>query len=303
MGNPTKESSTGTVQAPDQMTTLQGLLALLSGGGQTVTSSPGDTAALQQLLAQMRGVNPADQLAAIFQQAQGAIPKFQVAYSNAVGARSGNNSAIASSLQDLLKATTIEAQNNFAQQQNQNFATQAQAGNAIVNATKGQTQTTKANTMTGSPIGDLTALIGLLKAGTQLTGTKTVGEMFDKFTGTSSAPAPAPATQPAAVTSVSPAAAMMGPSNVASDYSLPDSFNTYITAEPQSYTPDYTAYNPVYGTSFTPDYSLAPTPAYGTDGGMYTPDPAAVVDFTKYFQDPIPAYTPFEPIDYTLFDE
>jgi len=287
MGNPTKESSTGTVQAPDQMTTLQNLLALLSGGGETVTTSPGDTAALQQLLAQMRGVNPADQLAAIFQQAQGAIPKFQAAYSNAVGARSGKNSAIAASLQDLLKATTIAAQNNFAQQQNQNFATQAQAGNAIANATKEQTKATKANTMTGSSLGDIAALIGLLKAGTQLTGTKTVGEMFDKVTGASSATAPAPAID--INTSAAPVISAEQPQY---QFTLPSLTDTSVPTVNQT-TPIDFGFTPSFDYSFAPDYSTTvpdyTMPRFEAASSLFNPQPQGL-DFTQYLPDNLNQY-------------
>ena len=62
-------------------------------GGQTTTVSPGNIAPLEQVLAQLQGQDFTALLQSIFQQAAGQIPGLQAAYGNAMGARSGGNSA------------------------------------------------------------------------------------------------------------------------------------------------------------------------------------------------------------------
>ena len=195
-----------TVQAPSQLATLQGLLSLLGGGGSgtgTTTTSPGDITALQQLFGQLQGANYQGLLESVFQQAAGQIPRLQAAYGNAVGARSGNNSAAAAALQELLKATTIEAQGQLANQQLQNQQVQANVAGNIANATRGQTSTNKANTMTGSGLGDLAAMFALLKGAQVLTGSKDMNEMFGKATGVKTG-GPAPVNAPVETATVTP---------------------------------------------------------------------------------------------------
>jgi hypothetical protein len=192
-----------TVQAPNQLATIQALLGLLSGGGQTTTTNPGDISYLQQLFGEMQGADYEGLLARIFQQAQGAIPGLQAAYSNAIGARSGNNSAVAAALQELLKSTTIEAQNNLVSQTLQNQNIRQAAGGNIAQATQGTRQTTQANTMTGSPMGDLAALFAVLKGAQTLTGSKNVQEMIGKMSGIQTSQ-PAPATAPVRDANVQP---------------------------------------------------------------------------------------------------
>ncbi len=109
-------------------------------GGQTTTSNAGDTTALQSALSGLQGQNYQAMLESIFQQAGGKIPGLQGALSNAVGARSGNNSPMAAALADLLKTTTMSAQDQLAKQQLANLQTQTQAGSAVAQATKGTTQ-------------------------------------------------------------------------------------------------------------------------------------------------------------------
>jgi hypothetical protein len=86
-------------------------------------------------------------------------------------------------LQELLKATTIEAQGQLANQQLQNQQIQANAAGNIAQFTRGQTQQTKANTMTGSGLGDLAALLAVMKGAQVLTGSKDANEMLGKVTG------------------------------------------------------------------------------------------------------------------------
>jgi len=75
---------------------IASLLQLL--GGTKTTTSPGDTTALQGTLAGLKGADYEAMLKAIFQQAGGQIPGLQQALGNAVGARSGGNSAVQAAL-------------------------------------------------------------------------------------------------------------------------------------------------------------------------------------------------------------
>ena len=186
--------ATDTVQAPNQLAAIQSLLNLVSGGGQTVTRNPGDIAALQQVLAQLQGTDHQALLASIFQQAAGAIPGFQQAYSNAAGARSGNNSAMTAALEKLLKVTALEGQKQVADQTLRNQQAQVQAGQAIAQATGNTRETARPNSKTGSQLGDLAALIGLLKGAQALTGSNSVQDMFGRITGGVIGTASAPAT-------------------------------------------------------------------------------------------------------------
>lgn len=119
-------------------------LLQLAGGTQTKTN-PGDTSALQGVLAQLQGQDFNGQLQSIFQQAAGQIPGLSSRLTNAVGARSGNNGAVAAMLQKLLQQTTLAGQQQVVQQQGQNLSTQAQAASAIANATRGTTSKTGTN--------------------------------------------------------------------------------------------------------------------------------------------------------------
>jgi len=189
--------ASGTVQAPNQLATIQALLSLMGGGGQRQTTNPGDISALQQLMAQLQGADYQRVLESVFQQAAGNIPGLQAAYSNAVGARSGSNSAVAAALQELLKATTIQAQNQLVSQQLSNQQIQQNAAANIAEATRGTQAQTRPITMTGSPMGDLAALMAVMKGAQVLTGSKDMNDMLDKITGTSraqTATAPAPVT-------------------------------------------------------------------------------------------------------------
>jgi len=80
------------------------LLQLL--GGTKTTTSPGDISALQSTLGQLQGTDYEAMLKAIFQQAGGQIPGIQQALGNAIGARSGGNSAVQAALQKLLAQTS-----------------------------------------------------------------------------------------------------------------------------------------------------------------------------------------------------
>lgn len=169
------------------------LLQLL--GGTKTTTSPGDTSALQSTLGQLQGTDYEAMLKAIFQQAGGQIPGIQQALGNAIGARSGGNSAVQAALQKLLAQTSTGAMDQVAKLQAQNFATQANVGANIANATKGTTQRTGTDVSKGLSEG--AKLIALLQ------GAKSLGvdKWFKALTSaTPETVTPATAT-PAAVTS------------------------------------------------------------------------------------------------------
>lgn len=172
-----------TVAPPSQLGQLQGLLGLLLGNKTTSTSNPGDITALQQLLSQLQGANYGGLLEGIFNQAGAQIPGMQVALSNAMGARTGNNSAMAAALQQLMKQTALEGQKQVVQQQLQNQQIQAQAGGAMAQATKGTTQTQGEK----GKLGEIAGLVGLLQGALKLTGSKDMGDLFGKLSGTAAA--------------------------------------------------------------------------------------------------------------------
>lgn len=121
-------------------------LAALLGGGKT-TSNAGDTSGLQSVLAQLQGGsgNYEQLLQSIFQKAAGQIPGIQAATANAVGARSGRNSAAAAALAQLLKDTTLAGTQAVINAQQTNTSQQLQAATSIANATKGTTQQSGTN--------------------------------------------------------------------------------------------------------------------------------------------------------------
>lgn len=133
-------------------------------GGATTTTNPGNIAPLQQVLAGLQGQDFNALLQSVFQQAGGQIPGLQAAYSNAMGARSGGNSAVQAALNELLKQTTLAGQQQIASQQAQNFQTQGQAAANIAQATRG-TQTTQ-----GADLGGIAKNLLLLQGLSMLTG-------------------------------------------------------------------------------------------------------------------------------------
>lgn len=144
MATPSAASGTTAVpQAPSAMSQLADMLQLA--GGTVRAQNAGEIGDLQAVLASLRAQDPNAQLASIFQQASGQIPGLQSALSNAIGARSGGNSAVSAALQKLLQQTTLAGQQQIAQQQSLNFQTQTQAASAIANATKGTRETSGVN--------------------------------------------------------------------------------------------------------------------------------------------------------------
>lgn len=175
-----------TEKTPEAAGGMQGVLNLLDFlGGQQTTTSPGNIAPLQGTLKQLQGQDFNAMLQSIFQQAGGQIPGLQAAYGNAIGARSGGNSAVQAALNELLKQTTLAGQQQIAGQQAQNLQTQTQAGSAIANATKG-TKQTQGTDLEG-------ALLKLLMG-------QGANQLFKMFSGgTQQAPAPVAEATPMAV--------------------------------------------------------------------------------------------------------
>lgn len=187
------------------------LLQMLGGtkGTTTTTQNAGDVASLQALISQLQGADYNAQLQAIFQQAAGAIPGLQSAYGRAAGARSGNNTAVQAALNELLKATTIEAQSKIANQQLQNQQVQAQAGQAVAQATKGTTQTQTAKEGTNIPRAatNLAMLEALARLSSNKTLTDTIGKLTGGIIGTTPAAAPATSVTPQAAAPIASAPA------------------------------------------------------------------------------------------------
>lgn len=169
----------------NQLAMVQQLLSTLFGSpAQTTTISPGNIAPLQQLMTQLQGADYQGLLQQIFQQASGSIPGLSQAYSNAVGARTGGNSAIAGNLERLMMETTLAAQKQMVDAQLQNQQIQANVGGNIAQATRGTTQTQR----TKGQGAELAGLVGLAQAALKLTGSKDLGELFKKMGGGSGAP-------------------------------------------------------------------------------------------------------------------
>lgn len=164
---------------PTPASGLGGLAELIKllGGTQT-TSNPGYTGALESTLAGLQGQDYTAMLQAIFNKASGQIPGLQVALSNSLGARSGGNSGVAATLQKLLADTTVNAQDQVAKLQAQNFQTQGQVGSSIADATKGT------KVQAGANLGGAAQNLAILAALKQLG----VGKLFDSSAATDTTP-------------------------------------------------------------------------------------------------------------------
>lgn len=174
-----------TNQSANLVNNLTALLQTMGGTKTTTSTNPGDTAALQSVLGQLRGADYNAMLQSLFQQAGGQIPGLQVALSNAIGSRSGGNSAVAAALQKLLQQTTVAAQDQIAKQQLTNQQTQVQAGQAVAQATKGTQETKQQGTNIGQGVSNLakaTALTQLLGSALKLTGKGTLQDAFSSLT-------------------------------------------------------------------------------------------------------------------------
>lgn len=123
---------------------ISGLLELV--GTQNKTTGTAKTGPLEELLRTLMA--PQDgtaQLESIFQQAAGQIPKFSAAFANAVGARTGGNSAVQAALSDLLSQTTLAGQKQLAEQDLQRQQVAANAAGNLAQATRGTTTSTNPN--------------------------------------------------------------------------------------------------------------------------------------------------------------
>lgn len=134
----------------------------LFGGRQQTTQNTADTSALQNVLAQLQGQDPTALLNSIFAQAAGQMPGLQARFSNAVGARSGGNSAVQTALSQLLQDTVLRGQQQVAQQQAQNLQTQGQVADSIARATSGQ------RVQSGTNLGRAAGGLGALQAASGL---------------------------------------------------------------------------------------------------------------------------------------
>lgn len=125
-------------------------LATLFGG--TNTTRSGDTSYLKSLLATMQG-DTATQVQNLIASTLAQSPAVQARYSNAVGARSGNNAASQTALNQLLEGAALKA----TALQQQSYGTQAQIASAIANANSSTQQGTNLSKAVQG-IGALTAL-------------------------------------------------------------------------------------------------------------------------------------------------
>lgn len=119
---------------------IQDILTLFGNNGNKQTSSS-DTGALRGILGNLQGTNYEDVLKSIFTQAGGQIPGLTAGMSNAIGARTGGNSAVQTALGKLLESTVMKAAGQTATLNQGNQALQIQAANAIANGNS--TKTTK----------------------------------------------------------------------------------------------------------------------------------------------------------------
>ena len=155
------------VAPTDGLGALTNLLGMF--GQKSSSSSSANTAPLEQILAQLQGgTDPTKLLESIFQQASANIPRLQAAYGNAIGARSGGNSAVQGQLNELLKATTLAGQQQVMQQQQNNQNMQLGAAGKIADSTRRTTTTQGPNT---APLG---------KAIAALQGYNQLSKLYDK---------------------------------------------------------------------------------------------------------------------------
>ena len=313
----TNTNTGGTAPLPSNQTSgmvgnIAALMQLLGGQETTTSTNPGDISALQSTLAQLQGADYNAMLQSIFQQAAGSIPGIQTGMANAMGARSGSNSAVQAALSKILQQTTVAAQDQMAKQQLQNQQTQVQAGTGIAQATKGTQQRQQQGTNIGkgaSTLAQATALLQLLGAGTKLAGAGTLPEAMGKFGAalgipatTAMAPTSAAAPQASAVVtapqmSMAPQAGGMninallaGSAAGAPAAPMPSVSNSgpqMSMADPSMFAPLLDINSIIGNTPPAPEMSMAPAemfaPAFnindflGGDGGgaSFTPDATA----------------------------
>lgn len=235
----------------DPMAGIASLLTTL--GGTKTTTNAGETDVLRSAVADLKGTDYEALLTSIFQKAAGEIPGIQHAFGNAVGARSGSNSAVAAALQQLLKDTTVGAQGQIATQKLNNSNLQINAGNSIAQATKGTTQ--QSGTNVGQAAKTMAVLQMLSKAANMTGLDKKLGSLFSESAATPGSPltsAYAPVASPWADVSPASSAALT---------STPFSSQMYSAQSP----------DPTVFSGFTPGVSNAVSaiPGAGTDAADF----------------------------------
>lgn len=222
-------------------------------GGQKTTSNAGDTSAINSALAGLQGQNYDAMLQSIFQQAAGGIPQLANRMQNAAGARSGSNSAMAAALQDLLKTTTISAQDQIAKQQLANLQAQVQGGSAVAQATKGTTQKSGTDLLQTAKM--LALLQGASKMGLMGEETKSTGTTGKQLAPVSDAvatPVSPFLNQDLTALNVIPESTFTGGGQ---DLSYLDMYSPeQANYEAAPYIPDMTTYD--YGQQYEPVYEM-----------------------------------------------
>lgn len=154
----------------------------------STTQSTADVEALKKVFAQQQaGITP-ELLAAIFSEGQKAAPQLAMSTANAVGARAGNNTPLATALTALNASLTSKAAELDLSQKNASAETAAkiaqltggtkttgttqqtsnQATNSTANSTTGSSEKTNNQTDTQPNYGNVTNLLGLLLGGSAL---------------------------------------------------------------------------------------------------------------------------------------
>ncbi len=153
-------------------------IANLLGGQRTTQRVSANTGPLEQAVAALsQQQDPAAQLTSIFQQALGAMPQLQARYSNAVGARTGGNAAVQTSLDKLLQDTVIKGQAQVAQQ---DLSRQSAAANAAANLAQA---TRNVTTQQGTNLQRAGGVLGALQLGSQLYNSPMGRKATDKIGG------------------------------------------------------------------------------------------------------------------------
>ena len=150
-------------------------LADLFGGQRSTTRTGADTGAIKTLLTQLQSKDYGSQLQSILQAVAGQTPGLQARYANAVGARSGSNAPVAAALDKLMVDASLTGQQQIAQLENQNAATQASLANSLAQATRSST------TQAGTNLGRATAGLGLVTAADKALNTQTVQNVGKKI--------------------------------------------------------------------------------------------------------------------------
>lgn len=281
--------ATGREKVPVTNDITGGLAALLQQlGGTKTTSSPGDTAALQNVMSQLQGQDYEKMLQAIFNKAGGQIPGLQAAMSNAIGARTGGNSAVAAALQKLMQDTTVNAQDQIAKLQSQNMQTQMSAAANVAQATKGTTQ--KTGTDVGGGLANAAKILALLQGGKQLGLDKAFGFTDSKqgpgtdMTGFQSPMQPVNYSAPDVM---SPQAAFNN--SIFTDFATSNPFTSDIAnnvAGNWSPTPSFGGSSQVAGDAYMPAFEPQPsfTPVAG-DAYMPAYEPSFTPSFDSFEQD------------------